>query len=277
MVKKTLGTSLGPIERLVRHDRGIVILAASLIVLLAGIYTYFGGGMQMTGLEMTRMAQAIGEPMSMGAQPVWTGKYVILIFFMWWIMMIAMMVPSAAPMLLLYTALKRMGPEGNRAVSLSFLFLLGYLAIWAVFSAIATGLQFGAESFGLLSGQMMAVNSRIFAAIVFIAAGLYQLSSLKDSCLRHCKSPAYFLAEHSRPGSWGAFSTGAQHGVYCLGCCWALMTLLFVGGIMNLYWIVGISIYVLVEKVFPYSRFFISSTGVGLILFGGYLLVTSWG
>ena len=274
MVNKTPGAPVGPVERLVRHDKGIVILAASLIVLLASIYTYFGGGMKMTGLEMTRMAQPIGEPMSMGAQPVWTGKYVVLIFLMWWIMMIAMMVPSAAPMLLLYTAIKRMGPEGKRTVSLSFFFLSGYLAIWAIFSAIATGLQFVAESFGLLSGQMMTINSRIFAAIVFIAAGFYQLSSLKDSCLRHCKSPAHFLAGHSRPGSWGAFSTGAKHGVYCLGCCWALMALLFVGGIMNLYWIVGIAIYVLVEKVVPYSRFFISSTGLGLILLGGYMLVT---
>jgi predicted metal-binding membrane protein len=276
MFDNTQGSSVGPVEKLVRQDQRIVALAAALIVLLAGTYTYFGVGMNMTALEMTRMAQPIGEPMSMGTQPVWTGKFVALIFLMWWIMMIAMMIPSAAPMLLLYTALKRMGSEGERAVSLSFHFLIGYLATWAFSSAVATGLQFGAESWGLLSGPMMAVNSHTFAAIVFISAGLYQLSSLKESCLRHCKSPAFFLTEHSRPGSWGAFRTGARHGVYCLGCCWALMALLFVGGVMNLFWIVGIAIYVLFEKAVPNGRVFVRSTGVGLILFGGYLLVTSW-
>lgn len=277
MFNNTQRSQVGPVERLVRQDQRIVAFAAVLIALLAGIYTYFGVGMNMTALEMTRMAQPIGEPMSMGVQPVWTGKYVVLIFLMWWIMMIAMMIPSAAPMLLLYTALKRMGSEGDRAVPLSFLFLFGYLVAWAFFSAAATGLQFGAESWGLLSGPMMAVNSHTFAAIVLICSGLYQLSSLKESCLRYCKSPAFFLAEHSRPGSWGAFRTGARHGVYCLGCCWALMALLFVGGIMNLYWIVGIAIYVLIEKFIPNGQIFIRSTGVGLILFGGYLLAISWG
>lgn len=275
MFDSTQRSPLGPIERLVRRDQEIVALAATLIVVLAGLYTYFGVGMNMSAPEMTKMARPIGAPMTMAAAPVWSGAYAILIFSMWWIMMIAMMTPSAAPMLLLYTALKRVGAEKERAVSLSLLFLLGYLAMWALFSAIATGLQFEAERWSLVSGSMMTINSRLFGALVFIAAGLYQFSGLKESCLRHCKSPAHFLATHRHPGSWGAFRTGARHGVYCLGCCWALMALLFVGGIMNLYWIVGIALYVLAEKTIPNGLVFARATGFGVILFGGYLMATS--
>lgn len=277
MSRTVKATSVGPVERLVRHDQHIVVFSAAIIVLLAGLYTYFGVGMNMTAAEMTRMARPIGEPMSMSAQPVWTGALFTLTFFMWWIMMVAMMTPSAAPMLLLYTALKRMGSDSERSVLFSLLFLLGYLIAWAAFSIVATGLQFVAEVWGIASGPMMTINSRMFAAVICLVAGLYQLSGLKESCLRHCRSPAHFLAEHSRPGAWGALWTGGRHGIYCLGCCWALMALLFVGGIMNLYWIVGIALYVLIEKIIPDARLFVRSSGIGLIFFGGYLLATSWG
>lgn len=267
--------AVGPVERLVRHDQRIVSFAVAVIVTIAATYTFFGAGMQMSALQMTQMARPIGEPMSMGADPVWTVRYAFVIFLMWWIMMIAMMTPSAAPMLLLYTALKRAGSDRDRAVVLSFLFLLGYLGIWALFSAAATGLQALAEFWGLANGRMMVIDGRWLAALVFIAAGLYQLSNLKEACLTHCKSPAHFLAEHRHPGALGAVRTGARHGIYCLGCCWALMALLFVGGVMNLYWIVGIAIYVLLEKIVPNTWFLVRSTGVGLMLFGAYLLATS--
>ena len=275
MLNASKQRGFGPIERLVRNDRRIVAVAVALIVVLAAFYTFFGIGMQMSALQMTQMARPIGEPMSMGADPVWTARYAVLIFFMWWIMMIAMMTPSAAPMLLLYTALKRTGADQDRAVVLSFLFLVGYLGVWAVFSAVATGLQALAEFWGLANGRMMAIDGRWLAALVFIAAGLYQLSNLKEACLTHCKSPAHFLAEHRHPGALGAVRTGARHGIYCLGCCWALMALLFVGGVMNLYWIVGIAIYVLLEKFMPDTRFLVRSTGVGLMSFGAYLLATT--
>ena len=275
MLNASKQRGFGPIERLVRNDRRIVAVAVALIVALAAFYTFFGIGMQMSALQMTQMARPIGEPMSMGADPVWTARYAVLIFFMWWIMMIAMMTPSAAPMLLLYTALKRTGADQDRAVVLSFLFLVGYLGVWAVFSAVATGLQALAEFWGLANGRMMAIDGRWLAALVFIAAGLYQLSNLKEACLTHCKSPAHFLAEHRHPGALGAVRTGARHGIYCLGCCWALMALLFVGGVMNLYWIVGIAIYVLLEKFMPDTRFLVRSTGVGLMSFGAYLLATT--
>ena len=268
-------TSKGPVERVVSHDQFIVAVAVAGIVSLAGFYTFGGLGMNMSALEMTRMARPIGEPMQMGMQPVWSPAYAVLIFLMWWIMMVAMMTPSAAPMLLLYTALKRQGADRDRAGWLSFLFLAGYLLAWAGFSAIATLLQWGTEAIGLTSGAMMTLNSKLVAGIVLCAAGLYQFSSLKTACLDHCRSPAHFLSQHSRNGAFGALSTGGLHGVYCLGCCWALMALLFVGGIMNIYWIVGLAVYVLVEKLFPRPIFFTRVTGAALLVVGLWIIVSS--
>ncbi|WP_425046062.1 DUF2182 domain-containing protein [Primorskyibacter sp. S87] len=262
----------GPVERLVRHDQWIVATAATVIVLLAGIYTYAGVGMGMSAAEMTRMAGPIGKPMSMGPQPVWTVGYAVVMFFMWWIMMIAMMTPSAAPMLLLYSAIKRMGPEDDRVVAFSIVFLSGYLTVWGVFSIAAIGLQWSVETLGISDGPMMTIKSRGFAAALLIGAGIYQFTSLKESCLTLCRSPAQFLSEHQKPGLWGAFQTGARHGVFCVGCCWALMVLLFVGGVMNLFWIVGLALYVLAEKFAPNPRLFSRITGACLIIAGLGLL-----
>jgi predicted metal-binding membrane protein len=263
----------GPVERLVLRDRWIVAGAMAVIVALAALYTYAGVGMSMTALDMTRMAGSIGEPMKMGAGTVWAPGYWVLNFLMWWVMMIAMMTPSAAPTLLLYTAIKRMGPDQDKAVLFSFFFLGGYLLAWAGFSVLASGLQWTSEATGLTDATMMTLKSRNFAAIVLILAGAYQFSGLKDSCLSHCRAPAQFLADHSRPGHWGALRTGTHHGAHCLGCCWALMALLFVGGIMNLYWIGGLALYVLVEKIVVGGQFFARISGAALVLVGAWLLL----
>lgn len=272
MTGQIRGPASGPVERLMRQDKWIVLSSVALIVAASAWYTVAGIGMNMTAVDMTRMARPIGTPMEMGMSVTWTVTYAVLIFLMWWVMMIAMMTPSAAPTLLLYTALKRAGPDSEQATLLSGLFLLGYLLAWAVFSLAATGAQWALETVGLSDGPMMTIRFRAFAGAVMLLAGLYQFSGLKESCLRHCRSPAHFLAEHRRPGRTGALIMGADHGVYCLGCCWALMALLFVGGIMNLYWIVGIAIYVAIEKLAPQGRWLSAATGVALILAGAYLL-----
>lgn len=264
---------IGPVERLVRHDRLIVLGAVVVIVVLALVYTASGVGMGMSAIDMTRMMQSADAPPGMGGAVHWSMAYALLIFLMWWIMMIAMMTPSAAPMLSLYTALKRMGPDGEHAVFFSALFLGGYLVAWAGFSVIATALQWAADLVGLTNGSMMVLDSPVFAGIVLVGAGIYQFSPLKDACLTHCRSPAYFLAKYRYPGALGALRTGARHGFYCVGCCWALMALLFVGGIMNLYWIAGLAIYVLAEKTIPNGRLFSRLTGGVLIVSGGFLLV----
>ncbi|WP_170753219.1 DUF2182 domain-containing protein [Ruegeria lacuscaerulensis] len=272
MTSENEPASAGAIDRVLRHDRLIVLLSVLAVVLGAAWYTTVGIGMNMSAVDMTRMAGPIGEPMTMAGQTAWSLPYAILIFLMWWVMMVAMMTPSAAPTVLLYTAIKRMGPEKARSAVLSMVFLSGYLVTWAAFSALATGAQWGLEQAGLSDGPMMTIRSRTFAGIILLAAGLYQLSSLKTACLRHCRNPAHFLADHSRPGAVGAFRTGALHGAYCLGCCWALMLLLFVGGVMNLYWIVGIAVYVALEKLIPHARWLVPLTGIALIVFGAWLI-----
>jgi len=249
--------TLGPVERLARRDGVIVLLAALLIAGLAAWYTLTGAGV----------------PMSMN--PVWTPGYALLNLVMWWVMMIAMMTPSAAPMLLLYVAVKRMGPEGHRTVWLSLLFLGGYLLAWAGFSLIATLLQWQIESFDLSMGAMMPITSPVLGGAVLVMVGVYQFTGVKEACLTHCRSPGAFLADHNRPGAAGALRLGLLHGGYCLGCCWALMALLFVGGIMNLYWIAGLALYVLAEKTLPKMHKFSSATGSLLLAGGAFLLISA--
>ncbi|WP_037308250.1 DUF2182 domain-containing protein [Ruegeria halocynthiae] len=266
----------GALDRVLRHDRSVVLCCVLLIVLGASWYTVSGIGMSMSAVEMTRMAGSVGDPMRMGDGISWGLAHAVLVFLMWWVMMIAMMTPSAAPTVLLYAAIKRIGPDKARAPRLCLIFLAGYLLAWALFSAVATAAQWGLEQIGLSDGPMMTIRSRAVAGGVLAAAGLYQLSSLKSACLRHCRNPAQFLADHNRPGAIGAFRIGAMHGTYCLGCCWALMLLLFVGGVMNLYWIVGIAIYVALEKLMPRATWLVPLTGIALIIMGVWLFATFW-
>lgn len=245
-------------------------------MLLSALYTVAGIGMGMSALEMTRMARPIGEPMQMGGNTVWTPAYAALIYLMWWIMMIAMMTPSAAPMLLLFTAIKKAGANALQAPVLSLLFLGGYLLAWAFFSAAATALQWRLETMGLSDGPMMSLSSRALGGAVLLAAGAYQFTPYKHACLNHCRMPVQFLTAHNRRGAAGAVLMGAHHGTFCLGCCWALMLLLFAGGIMNLYWITGLALYVLAEKTVPYPRAFAIATGGLLILAGLYVLFTAF-
>ncbi len=150
-------------------------------------------------------------------------------------------------------------------------FAAGYLAVWAGFSAAAVALQWGLEGRGLLSG-MMATTTAWMGAAILIAAGLWQLAPIKHACLRQCRSPVRFLAEHWRAGSGGAFRMGLVHGAYCLGCCWFLMALLFFGGVMNLWWIGGLAAYVLLEKLMPIGHWLGYAVGAGLVGWGAWLL-----
>lgn len=258
----------GATERLLRRDRAILLAALAILALLAWLYTVAGAGMEMSGPETTSMSGM----RDMAAPAGWSLRYAVLIFLMWWVMMIAMMVPSISPTVLLYGALLRRGGSAARVPAISAVFLLGYLAIWAVFSALAGAAQWGLEAAGLVSPGMMSLTGSAPGALLLIAAGLFQFTPLKGACLHHCRSPAEFLTRRRRPGLWGAFVMGAEHGAYCVACCWFLMALLFVGGIMNLYWIVGLTAFVAIERLTPFGEVASRVAGAALVLWGAVLL-----
>jgi predicted metal-binding membrane protein len=288
------------LESILKRDRFIVISGLVMVIALSWIYILLGAGMDMTAFDMSSIAlpwqassdmamsghqgnmdmtgaSGIGTTMSrahtaMILPAMWTPGYAALMFVMWWVMMIAMMLPSASPMILLFARVNRAQKAKGTSFVPTSIFAVGYLVAWGVFSALAASAQWGFERIGLLSATMTS-TSAVFGSIVLIVAGVYQLTPLKHACLKHCRSPFQFITHHWRNGTWGAFRMGIDHGAFCLACCWFLMALLFVGGVMNLYWIVGLALFVLLEKTIPAGHWLGSLTGIGLIAWGGWLMV----
>jgi predicted metal-binding membrane protein len=258
-----------PLEAVLRRDR--MVLVAGLVVVLGMAWGWLvtGAGMEMSAVEMTAMAGMNGWLMR---PAVWTPAYAVLIFAMWWVMMVAMMLPSAAPMLLLFARVNRKDKEAGAPLVPIVLFAAGYLLVWGGFSAIATALQWGLESARLLSPMLVTTNKWLGAGIL-IAAGLSQFTPLKAICLRHCRTPLGFLLGSWRPGRLGALRMGLEHGAFCLGCCWFLMALLFFGGVMNLYWIAGLAVFVLLEKTIPLGHWLGRVAGVVLVAWGSALVI----
>ena len=251
------------IEAALRRDRIIVISALVAVVVLAWGYLLVGAGMsmhEMGGMPMPR-------------HQLWTPGYVAVVLLMWAVMMAAMMLPSAAPMILLFGAIARLRQPAGNAPADAGVFGIGYVAVWAAFSLIAVALQFCLDQAALLS-PMMNTTSKALAGAVLIGAGVYQWTPLKQACLRRCRSPLDFLMTEWRAGRRGAFVMGLRHGGYCLGCCWVLMLLLFVGGIMNIGWIAGIAMFILVEKLAPPGHWIGRGAGVALILWGVAILAS---
>lgn len=199
--------------------------------------------------------------------PEWTAGYFLMMFLMWAIMMIGMMLPSVVPTVLIYSAVARKSARQETPVAPTGAFVSGYVAIWIGFSSVATLLQMGLDQAGLLS-PMMVSKSTVLGACLLIIAGIYQWLPLKDKCLHQCRSPVDFISTHWQTGTLGAFKMGISHGGYCLGCCWALMALLFVGGVMNLLWIAGITLFVLLEKVLPLGDKGGRVSGILMIIIG---------
>lgn len=202
----------------------------------------------------------------------WAPIDLLLTFVMWSVMMVAMMVPSATPMVLLFATMDRRRRGHGAAYGSTPMFLLGYLLVWTGFSAAATGLQWGLHTAALLS-PMMVSTSPLLGGVLLAAAGVFQLTPLKRACLSHCRSPMHFFMGEWREGKLGALTMGVKHGTYCVGCCWVLMALLFVGGVMNLIWVAAITGFVLVERVTPGGDVVGRAAGLALIVAG--LLVGS--
>ncbi len=263
------------VEALLKRERFIVVASLLAIAALAWWWLLHGAG---TGMNIAMMTTwSFPPPVRPLFVQNWSLEYAVIMLLMWWIMMIAMMTPSAAPMILLYARAHRYEHKLGKidaSVAPTFSFLFGYLTAWLAFALIATGMQWALEKAGLVHALVMWSLDPVFSAGLLIAAGLYQLSSLKNVCLEHCRSPAQFLAENFRPGRWGAFRMGLKHGIYCLGCCWFLMALLFAGGVMNLVWIAGLTILVLIEKIAPSGHTIARIAGLIMIAWGGWILLS---
>lgn len=202
----------------------------------------------------------------------WDLRYVLLIWAMWGVMMAGMMLPSASPMLLLYNTVARRGAAASGLTRVSAM-AAGYLLVWLLFSAGATLLQALASRLLLLTPMMEAATPWAGGALL-LAAGLYQFTPLKATCLRACRSPLSFIMERWRAGASGAFRMGFAHGRYCLGCCWALMLLLFAGGVMNLWAIAALTLFVLIEKLAPFGVYSARLAGIALIALGLWMVVS---
>ena len=260
------------IEALLRRDRQIVTIALIVVTAAAWLYTLAGVGMGMSAFEMTpspwpgsTMGDHSSMPMSMPGMEMQV--HFVALVLMWWLMMVAMMLPSAAPTILLAAAINRRSTQDMPPYGSTGWFTAGYLLIWLFFSVIATLLQLWLESAGYLS-DMMYSNSQYLSAGLLVLAGVWQFTPIKQACLRHCRSPVHYLTTNRRQGDMGALRMGMGHGAFCLGCCWFLMALLFAGGIMNVYWIAGLALFVLLEKTVRGGELFGKVTGVTLILAG---------
>ena len=261
-------------ERVIRHEQTIIIGGLALICILSWIYVINGAG---TGMSVWAMTTAqFPPPTNIYNDPmVWGYSYWLIMLMMWWIMMIAMMIPSAVPMILLYARVYRHAQSNNQldnSIIPTSLFASGYLISWLAFSLFVIILHWGLEKSELVHSMMMWSTSIKLSAVFLIIAGIYQFSPLKHACLTHCRSPAEFLSKNWRNSRIGAMQMGIKHGLYCVGCCWVLMGLLFVGGIMNLLWIVGLAIFILLEKVTPFGNEIAKVSGAAMMLVGISLL-----
>ncbi len=229
-------------ETVLRRDRIIVLSGLAVITALSWAYV--------ASLASDMQNMDMGTEMAMPRMQSWGVVDFALTFVMWTVMMVAMMVPSAAPMILIFAAVNRRRRKQQVSYVPTSVFLLGYLVVWFAFSVLATVAQWEIHAISLLS-PMMANTNPILGGVLLLVAGIYQWTPLKHACLSRCRSPLGFVLNDWREGRRGAFLMGLKHGGYCTGCCWSLMALLFVAGVMNLLWVAAIAGFILLEKVAP--------------------------
>jgi len=242
------------IETVVRRDRGVIVASLVGVVALAWAYLFW---------EASRMGGMDVGVTRAGA----TSERFAATFLMWAVMMVGMMLPSAAPAILLYGGIARRSREQGRTVPAIYTFVAGYLIAWTVFSVLAAALQVLLGHLVLMS-PMMVSTSTVLSGVFLLAAGVYQLLPVKDACLGTCRAPLQFFSKRWRSGRIGALRMGLEHGFICVGCCWALMLLLFAGGVMNLLWVAVIAGFILVEKLMPGGRLAGRFAGIGLVAMG---------
>lgn len=243
---------------MLRRDRWAVLAALAGVTVIAWAY-------------LTQMAGDM-HAMAMPAMTAWSLLDAWLMFVMWAVMMLGMMLPGATPMILLYAAVARRQRERGSVFAPTGAFAAGYLIVWTVFSLAATALQWALEQAALLSPMMVSASPWLGGGLL-AAAGVYQWTPAKRACLENCRAPAEFLARIWRKGTGGAVIMGVHHGAYCVGCCWALMGLLFVLGVMNLLWVAAITAFVLVEKIVPHGHRLARAAGALFVATGIVVMV----
>ncbi|MGH6807334.1 MAG: DUF2182 domain-containing protein [Ensifer adhaerens] len=279
------------LETFLRRDR--VIVAVSLLALIGVTWLYIlwlatgmdamavmpPSGDGMSGVMTMDMGAGddMGMDMSPGAMASmadvnlrpWNASTFAYAFVMWAVMMVGMMTPSATPMILLYARVGRQAALDDKPFAATGFFAGGYLSAWILFALAATLGQWLLEA-ALLLTPMLASASRVLSGVILISVGLFQWTPLKDACLRQCQAPLLFIQNHGgfRREAGGAYRLGLLHGLYCVGCCWALMALLFIGGVMNVLWIAAIAIFVLGEKVVPGGRMLSRIAGALIVMAG---------
>lgn len=267
------GQKSSPLQAALVRDRWVVLGGVVAVAALAWAYTLYTAwqtGHLGSGREMA-MSMA-GPSMSHWSAADWTAM-----FAMWAVMMAAMMVPTAAPMLLMFAQVNRQRLERQQPYVPTMVFLLGYTVVWVVFALAATAGNWALHTHGLLSSMMGASTSSTLGGGLLLAAGLFQWTPLKSVCLSRCRTPMGFIMTGWREGYGGALEMGLKHGAYCLGCCWILMALLFVLGVMNLVWIAGLAFFVLLEKAAPKGEWVSRIGGLLLLVWGGLVISGAWG
>ena len=261
--------SNGLAQPILRRERIIVLSGLALITALSWAYV----SSLASDMQNTKMT----TEMAMPQMEAWGARDFALTFVMWAVMMVAMMTPSAAPMILMFAGINRRRREQQAPYVPTSVFLLGYLVVWTAFSVLATAAQWGLHGASLLS-PMMVSTTPILSGMLLLVAGIYQWTPLKYACLSKCRSPLGFVLNDWREGRRGAFLMGLKHGIYCTGCCWSLMALLFVAGVMNPLWVAAIAGFILLEKMAPAGQRMGRATGV-LMVAGGVVLLglTLWG
>ena len=255
-------------EAILKRDRAIVVAALAGIAVLAWGYMVY----EARAMYHTSVCYCAGMKMSGPDTGPWSVGTLLPLFLMWAEMMVAMMIPSAAPMILTFAMVNRKRREQQQPFVPTGIFLLGYLAVWTGFSALAAVAQWILHALALLS-PMMVSTSPLLGGVLLMVAGVFQWTPLKSACLTHCRSPLSFLMTDWREGTWGAFFMGLKHGAYCTGCCWFLMALLFVAGVMNVWWIAIIALFVLLEKVVPLGLLLGRITGALLAGWGVWMMI----
>ena len=260
------------LETVLRRDRAVVVTAILVLTALAWTYLLWTAASMSATTSASSMPGMNMPGMNMSPAGSSVGGFVFTVA-MWVVMMIGMMTPSAAPMILLYAQVGRQARAGGRPFASTFWFAGGYVLAWSGFAIAASLAQLALADMALITPMLAAAN-HIFAGLVLVAAGIYQWTPLKDSCLSQCQAPLSFLQRHGgfQRDTWRSLKLGLKHGLACIGCCWAVMMLLFVGGVMNLLWIAALSILVLVEKLLPFGRFLPRFVGLVLVALGAIFI-----